>query len=84
VSDRGTSLEPQAREHRPSALTRGEAARCKAVALAEAVALVADGRGMRWSRPSPLPTVAYPKVFVVGCPRSGTTWIDDIFRRHPL
>jgi len=79
VSDRETSLE----EHRPPALTRSEAAWCKAVALAEAVALVAGGRGLRWARPSPLPTVAYPKVFVVGCPRSGTTWVDDILRRHP-
>ncbi|HYN21686.1 MAG TPA: sulfotransferase [Thermoanaerobaculia bacterium] len=23
------------------------------------------------------------KLFVVGCPRSGTTWIHDIFRQHP-
>lgn len=26
---------------------------------------------------------AYGKIFVVGCPRSGTTWIGDIFRAHP-
>jgi hypothetical protein len=24
------------------------------------------------------------KVFIVGCPRSGTTWVLDIFREHPL
>jgi len=25
----------------------------------------------------------YGKVFVVGCPRSGTTWLHDIFKTHP-
>ncbi|MGH8984792.1 MAG: sulfotransferase family protein [Acidimicrobiia bacterium] len=52
--------------------------------MADAVALLAGARGMTpWVRPSPLPTVAYPKVFVVGCPRSGTTWVADILQRHP-
>ena|SRR5579863_9273778 len=27
---------------------------------------------------------SYRKVFIVGCPRSGTTWLADIFRSHPL
>lgn len=26
----------------------------------------------------------YPKVFVVGCPRSGTSWVQGILSRHPL
>jgi hypothetical protein len=27
---------------------------------------------------------AYPKLFVVGCPRSGTSWVQGIFSAHPL
>jgi hypothetical protein len=27
---------------------------------------------------------AYPKLFVVGCPRSGTSWVQGIFAAHPL
>jgi len=28
-------------------------------------------------------TETIPKLFLVGCPRSGTTWLRDIFRAHP-
>jgi hypothetical protein len=38
---------------------------------------VASGREERMSVPE------YGKVFVVGCPRSGTTWLRDIFGAHP-
>jgi len=54
------------------------------VALADAVTMMAGARGMTpWAQPSPLPAVTYSKVFVVGCPRSGTTWVADILGRHP-
>jgi hypothetical protein len=43
----------------------------------------ARGRLGRASAP-PSPTVAYPKLFVVGCPRSGTSWITAMLQRHPL
>ena len=36
-----------------------------------------------WSRPRPLPEISYPVVFVVGCPRSGTTWVESMLARHP-
>lgn len=28
-------------------------------------------------------STAYPKIFVAGCPRSGTTWIAHMIERHP-
>jgi hypothetical protein len=61
-----------------------QVARSKARAFADALAVTAGARGLklRHNR-DPLPTVAYPKVFVVGCPRSGTTWVADILSRHP-
>ena len=77
-------MEREGREDRPRALTSGQAAQSKAVALAGAVAVVAGARGMTpWARSTALPTIAYPKVFVVGCPRSGTTWVNTILEGHP-
>jgi hypothetical protein len=49
------------------------------------VALRAWGVWRRASgRPlSPSPGGSYPKLFVVGCPRSGTTWVASMLQRHP-
>ena len=56
----------------------------QAAAAGHAVSTVAGARRLTpWLRPAPLPEVEYPKVFVVGCPRSGTTWVADILGRHP-
>jgi hypothetical protein len=33
--------------------------------------------------PEPLAYLAEPPVFIVGCVRSGTTWVADIFDAHP-
>ncbi|MEM9946908.1 MAG: sulfotransferase [Cyanobacteria bacterium P01_D01_bin.36] len=30
-----------------------------------------------------LPSATYPKIFVVGCPRSGTTWTAHMLDKHP-
>jgi hypothetical protein len=36
------------------------------------------------SRTSPAVEIApYPKIFVVGCPRSGTTWVQKLLQCHP-
>lgn len=84
VSDREVSQGSQMLEHRPPAPTQFQVARWKAVAVADAVATVAGAFGiMPWLRPRPLPAVSYPKVFVVGCPRSGTTWVAQILGLHP-
>ena len=57
-----------------------EGARDKAVALAGGVGLVA---GALVTRPGPAPALEYPKIFVVGCPRSGTTWVAGILALQP-
>ncbi len=41
-----------------------------------------------WRRASARPLhppagASYPKLFVVGCPRSGTTWVAAMLQRHP-
>jgi len=57
----------------------------RVTAVAFGVATVASGLALRWvptrQRSSAPP---YNKVFVVGCPRSGTTWVADIFAEHPV
>jgi hypothetical protein len=55
------------------------------VALVLGATIVVSGlaRRARRRRHDDLPSVSYPKVFVVGCPRSGTTWVADILGRHP-
>ncbi len=68
---------------RPPALSRAQRAWCKSLALAEATRVVAAGRALGSRRPGSLRSAEYPKVFVVGCPRSGTTWVDDILKHHP-
>jgi hypothetical protein len=69
------SAPPERRPRIP--LTRGVVAKVRAAG--SAVRLVASP----WVRPAPLPAVAYPKVFVVGCPRSGTTWVAEALAAHP-
>lgn len=34
--------------------------------------------------PDPPAASVTPKLFVVGCPRSGTTWVRDILAEHPM
>jgi hypothetical protein len=36
----------------------------------------------RWRSPAP-PSLSYPKLFVVGCGRSGTTWVQDMLAGAP-
>jgi hypothetical protein len=83
VSDRRTALQTVARSPREPTLSRPQRAWWKSLALGHATSLVAAGRGLAPRPPSPLPSAEYPKIFVVGCPRSGTTWVDDILKRHP-
>jgi hypothetical protein len=46
--------------------------------------MVAAARGLTPTRrPRPRPELAYSKVFVVGCPRSGTTWVARLLNGHP-
>jgi hypothetical protein len=49
------------------------------------VGLAAWGRLRRAAgRPlDPVPPRPYRKLFVVGCPRSGTTWLASMLQRHP-
>jgi len=42
------------------------------------------GRAAKGLVPAPPPVAANRKLFVVGCPRSGTTWVRDILAQHPL
>lgn len=49
---------------------------------AEAFALVASARVVPRVAP-PVPITPYPKVFIGGCGRSGTTWVRDLFKAHP-
>jgi Sulfotransferase family len=82
VSDRQTGSGPV--PGRPQlALGRTERVWCKSLALAQATSVVAAGRGLGPRRRDALPSADYPKIFVVGCPRSGTTWVADILKRHP-
>lgn len=46
------------------------------------VAAVAARRVRRAPDP-PARIAPYPKVFVVGCPRSGTSWVQTILAQHP-
>lgn len=39
--------------------------------------------GVPWSHRSGRRNVPYPKLFIVGAPRSGTTWVNTIFAHHP-
>lgn len=57
----------------------------KLVAAANSLAVLggALGRRVAGSQISTAVTPDYQKVFVVGCPRSGTTWVADILARHP-
>jgi hypothetical protein len=70
---------------RPVALSgRLAAVSLKAAAAVSAVATVAPGRNPTpWGRPVPRADAGAPKIFVVGCPRSGTTWVADTLARHP-
>ena len=56
----------------------------RSVAAGHGATTAASARGLTpWLARGPLPAVAYPKVFVVGCQRSGTTWVAEILGRHP-
>jgi hypothetical protein len=48
------------------------------------VAIVRARRRLGLAPAQAPPNVAYPKIFVVGCPRSGTSWITAMLQRHPL
>ncbi len=51
-----------------------------ATVVAGLVTRLATGRRSERARPAVPP---HPTIFVVGCPRSGTTWVADILGRHP-
>ena len=64
--------------------------RRKALNALTVVGLRARAYWNRTLRGSVVPTVAtgtvrgYAKLFIVGCPRSGTTWITSMLQHHPL
>jgi hypothetical protein len=75
----------RARDSAGRAASTLRAAGERAVALLLGITTVVGGLGARWiGRRPALPSVDYPKVFVVGCPRSGTTWVADILGQHPV
>jgi hypothetical protein len=84
MPDRRTARATRSPDEREPGMPPLLQAWCQTVAIADATRLVAGARGLLPRRPPPLPVVGYPKVFVVGCPRSGTTWVDGILNRHPL
>jgi hypothetical protein len=76
VSTPGSSVAPSPRRSSVPPLRKIAA---KARAAVGATGLVASP----WVRAAPLPAVTFPKVFVVGCPRSGTTWVAEALAAHP-
>jgi hypothetical protein len=47
------------------------------------VATVAGLRVRPVAQPSDERRAKYPKIFVIGCGRSGTTWVQDVIAAHP-
>lgn len=47
------------------------------------VASLLARRALGRPRPAPVPAPAHPVVFVVGCPRSGTTWLQELVASSP-
>jgi hypothetical protein len=74
-----SSAAAHAPNERRASLSPVRAAELKARAAASA-ALLAAPLG---AHPARRPELDYPKVFVVGCPRSGTTWVADALAAHP-
>ena len=75
---------PRSNAARRGISTPLQVARTKVVALGSGLITVAGGRNlMPWVHPAAMPKLDYPKVFVVGCPRSGTTWVAEMLARHP-
>ena len=75
----------------PALLTGPHVVRLAAGEVADTAALVqrltaatqAAGAGAAPALPNTLPTLPGAPVFIVGCPRSGTTWLQNMLTAHP-